>query len=88
MKMYFHYIKHPIAALVPILLLFLGAFTSCNAHQKAAKLIGNTVREHFGKFTQNEEVSLENKINQLDRMIPNPSVSDIFSEKTELIATQ
>lgn len=87
MKMYYQNKKQSFTALATVLLLFSGTFTSCNTHQKAAKLIGNSVREQMGKFVQNEEVTIENKINHLEHLIPNPTVSDIFSEKTELIDT-
>lgn len=80
--------KHHFPAFMAAILLLSTSLVSCNAHQKAAKLIGNTVREQMGKFVQSEEVTIDNKINQLEHLIPNPTVSDIFSEKTELIATQ
>ncbi len=80
--------KHNFPVLMAAILLLSGSLVSCNAHQKAAKLIGNSVREQMGKFVQNEEVTIENKINQLEKLLPSPSVSDIISEKTELIATQ
>ncbi len=82
-----HNKKHVFPAILAAMVLFSSSLVSCNAHQKAAKLIGNTVREHMGKFVQNEEVTIENKINQFEYLITNPTVSDIFSEKTELIAT-
>ena len=82
-----HIKKHLFSATLAAMVLFSSSLVSCNAHQKAAKLIGNSVREQMGKFVQNEEVTIENKINQLEHLLPNPSVSDIFSEKTELIAT-
>ena len=83
-----HNKKHIFCATLALLVLFSSSLVSCNAHQKAAKLIGNTVREQMGKFVQTEEVTIDNKINQLEHLIPNPTISDIFSEKTELIATQ
>ena len=73
--------------LASALMLFAGVFTSCNAHQKAAQLIGQTVKEQMGKFVHDDEITIQKKINLIEGCIPNPSVSDIMSEKTELIAT-
>lgn len=87
MKMYYQNKKQPFTAFAAALLLFFVTFTSCNAHQKVAKLIGNTVKERMGKFVQNEEITIQNKINQLESFVPTTTVSDIFTEKTELIAT-
>jgi hypothetical protein len=87
MKMHYQNQKQPISAVAAALILFAGMLTSCNAHQKAAKLIGNTVKEQMGKFVQNEEIAIQQKINQIECFIPSPTVSDIISEKTELIAT-
>lgn len=41
----------------------------------------------MSKFVQNEEITIQQKINQIECFIPAPTVSDIISEKTELIAT-
>jgi hypothetical protein len=87
MKMYFQSKKQPFSALAAALLLFIVTFSSCNAHQKAAKLIGNTVKDQMGRFVQNEEITIQQKINQIECYIPSPTVSDIITEKTELIAT-
>ncbi len=87
MKMYYQNKKHPFTALAAALLLFFVTFSSCNAHQKAAKLIGNRVKEQMGRFVQNEEITIQQKINQIECYIPSPTVSDIITEKTELIAT-
>ncbi|TAH09615.1 MAG: hypothetical protein EAZ12_06055 [Sphingobacteriia bacterium] len=87
MKMHYQNKKQPFTVLAAGMFLFAGTLTSCNAHQKAAKLIGNTVKEQMGKFVQNEEITIQQKINQIDCFIPTPTVSDIISEKTELIAT-
>ena len=87
MKMHYQNKKQSFTALAAGMFLFAGTLTSCNAHQKAAKLIGNTVKEQMGKFVQNEEITIQQKINQIDCFIPTPTVSDIISEKTELIAT-
>ncbi len=87
MKMHYQNKKQSFTALAAAMLLFSGMLTSCNAHQKAAKLIGNSVKEQMGKFVQNEEITIQQKINQIECFIPTPTVSDIISEKTELIAT-
>ena len=50
-------------------------------------MIGKTVKEQMAKFVQNEEIVIPHEINQLEHLLPSPSVSDIMAEKTELIAT-
>ena len=69
------------------ILIISATLISCNAHQKAAKLIGNSVKEQMGKYVHNEEICIQPQINQLEQLIPSPTVSDIIAEKTELIAT-
>ncbi len=87
MKMQYQTKKQAFTAITAALLLFVVLFSSCNAHQKAAKMIGNTVKEQIGRFVQNEEITIPHKIDQLEHLLPSPSVSDIMVEKTELIAT-
>jgi hypothetical protein len=87
MKMQYQTKKQSFIVLAAALLLFAVTFSSCNAHQKAAKMIGKTVKEQMAKFVQNEEIVIPHEINQLEHLLPSPSVSDIMAEKTELIAT-
>ncbi len=79
------------AQLTPIIvLIFLVSISliSCKAHDKAIRIFKNTIRAEVEQFNDNTNLEVGNSIITIGKMIKSPSVTEILSDKDELIATQ
>jgi hypothetical protein len=77
-----------LAPIIALLLVTCTTFLSCNAHDKAVGFIRNTVRVEVEQLNNNTDLKVCNPMQTLGQMIKAQSVTEIISDRSELIATQ
>ena len=66
------------APIIGLILVVSSSLVSCNAHEKAASFISNTVRDQVDKFNNNTNMKVCNPIQTLEQMIKVPTVTEIL----------
>ncbi len=77
--------QYSLSAKVLLIILFSASIVSCNSSEKAALLIGKKAKAQAAKLNFSKEICLKNTIEELETINYTPTISEIFTEKTELI---
>jgi len=77
-----------LAPIIGLILVASASFVSCNAHDKAVRFVRNTVQAEVEQVKNNTNLEGCNPILNIGKIIKPPSVSEILSDRDELIATQ
>lgn len=76
--------------IIPIiaLMVVISSMVSCNAHDKAVRLMSNTICEEVNQLNINTNLKVCNPMQTIGKMIKSPGITEIIADKSELIATQ
>lgn len=72
--------------LVGSLVMILG-FSACHSPEQTVKIIGKKARQKVGQLCTRAAIHPKNCLPEIEEVFSTPSLSDQFSDKTEIIST-
>ncbi|BDQ11202.1 hypothetical protein [Sediminibacterium sp. TEGAF015] len=62
-------------------------FSACNSPEQTVKIIGKKARQKVGRLCTSTKINAQDCLPEMDDVFTVPSLSDQFSDKTEIIST-
>ena len=68
-------------------LLIIFGFSACHSPEQAVKIIGKKAKQKVGQLCTGSNLNTKNCLPEMEDVFGSPSLSNQFSDKTEIIST-